>query len=201
MYITDCSSSNRLYFQKEKNKHTQETFSNCLSPAPKTFTIWFTLVEISSAANYHKETNSNWNVMGHFKNQLPIPNTHDTRSPLNAHATLVCPTSSRRLASPRRTGPPATCPCGWASPPPPPPPGARDPANPRARARRAEPGGRQGWAVNCTSKQKEAGRRPRGWVRAATSAGPRLGMRWAHGHSAHSNSLSPGGLASTATCL
>lgn len=125
----------------------------------------------------------------------------DTRSPLNAHATLVCPTSSRRLASPRRTGPPATCPCGWASPPPPPPPGARDPANPRARARRAEPGGRQGWAVNCTSKQKEAGRRPRGWVRAATSAGPRLGMRWAHGHSAHSNSFSPGGLASTATCL
>lgn len=180
---------------KKKTKTCSRNIFKLPFPAPKTFT----LVEISSAANYHKETNSNWNVMGHFKNQLPIPNTHQFTSqhpPPGAHTTLVCPTSSLRPLAPQGRRPlacaagPVLLLLGRGIPQTP----GREPGG-RSR------GGRQGWAVNCTSKQKEAGRRPRGWVRAATSAGPRLGMRWAHGHSALANSFSPGGLASTATCL
>lgn len=83
--------------------------------------------------------------MGYFQTQLPIPNTHQFTSlhpPLGAHTPLVCPTSSPRPESPRSTRPAATCLRDWASPPPPP--GARDPANPRARAWRAEPRRRAG---------------------------------------------------------
>lgn len=142
--------------------------------------------------------------MGHFKNQLPTPNTHQFTSqhpPPGAHTPLVCPTSSPRPGLPRSTRPPATCLHGWASPPP----GARGPASPRARAGRAEPRRRAGLGGELHLQTKggrppAAGRRPRGWVGAATGTGPRLGMRRAPGHSAHSNSFSPSGLASTATC-
>lgn len=81
--------------------------------------------------------------MGHFKNQLPTPNTHQFTSqhpPPGAHTPLVCPTSSPRPGLPRSTRPPATCLHGWARPPP----GARGPASPRARAGQAEPRRRAG---------------------------------------------------------
>lgn len=138
--------------------------------------------------------------MGHFKYQLPIPNTHQfTHLSPEAHTPLVQLPSPRPASSPppsqlKAAGQLATSLPGGASPPP----GA---AGYRKLQGKGWAGGAgQGWAVNCTSKQKEAGRRPCGWVPAA-AASPRLGMHWAHRHSARSNSFGPSGPASTATCL
>lgn len=55
--------------------------------------------------------NSNWTVMGHFKYQLPIPNTHQfTHLSPEAHTPLV------QLPSPRPATPPLTAQGRWPLP-------------------------------------------------------------------------------------
>lgn len=85
---------------------------------------------------------------------------------------------ARRPESPRSTRPSATCLRGWASPPPP---GVRDPANPRARAGRAELRRRAGLGgeVHLQTKggQAAAARVGPGCYRRRPSAGDALGPR------------------------
>lgn len=115
--------------------------------------------------------NSNRTVMGHFKYQLPIPNTHQfTHLSPEAHTSLV------QLPA-RELRPPLTAQGHWSLPCPEGPVlllGPLGPANSRSRAGQAEPGRAGRWIAPPNKRRPGAGR-----VGGSRLQHPAVGWGWA----------------------